>query len=84
VAHPKLAELSRAQKRAQATCGSQALRTKQRFADFNPQELTAAQVENELKSVWESAEAEEDGYLIEGGILHRRSTDACGEVVVPK
>ena len=84
--------LSRAEKRAQAACRFQAQKTMQAsttFAHLDPHELTAAQLDDEsLKSVWAAAEAEEDGYRIQGGILYHRSTDAWGDemdqVVVPE
>ncbi len=84
--------LSRAQKRVQASSRSEAQKIKQtakNIADLDPQEWKAAQLDDEsLKSLWESAEEEEDGYLIQGGTLYHRSTDAWGDeidqVVVPR
>ena len=59
------------------------------IADIDPHELTAAQLDDEsLKDAWESAEAEEDGYLVQKGMLYHRSTNAWGEeinqVVLPR
>ena len=83
--------LSRAQKRAQAASKTQPPTRKgtKTIADIDPHELTAAQLEDEsLKDAWESAEAEEDGYLVQKGMLYHRSTNVWGEeinqVVLPR
>ena len=83
--------LSRAQKRAQAASKTQPPTCKgtKTIADIDPHELTAAQLDDEsLKDAWESAEAEEDGYLVQKGMLYHRSTNVWGEkinqVVLPR